>query len=160
MADRVSLSGRQLGLLEIAAHHQDLQLSLTLYFSEFSPAFPVRFEGYLKAEVIDELGERLEETDLSSSLLILASVEAAFRIDYLQRCYRRDKSPISRHFSCYLQKEAASCFFGRGHIRGLGGSAWARALTDWRTSRRLSLSTLACAWALLDAKARTALQLR
>jgi hypothetical protein len=98
MANRVSFSGQHLGLLEIAAHHQDLQSSLNLYFSNASPTFPVRFTGYLKAEVIDELDDRLEETDLSSSLLVLASVEAAFRIDYLQRCYCKDKSPLSRHF--------------------------------------------------------------
>jgi hypothetical protein len=28
----------------------------------------------------------------------LSSVEAAFRIDYLQRCYRREKDPVSRAF--------------------------------------------------------------
>ena len=44
------------------------------------------------------MGERLDETDLDSSLTALAAVEAAFRIDYLQRCYRREKDPVSRAF--------------------------------------------------------------
>jgi hypothetical protein len=48
--------------------------------------------------VTDELGERLDEADLTSSLTVLASVEAAFRIDYLQSCYRRKKDPVSRAF--------------------------------------------------------------
>lgn len=98
MASRVVLSGLQPGLPEIAAHHQDLESSLTLYFSAGSPSYLRRFAGYATTEVIDELGERLNEADLTSSLAVLASVEAAFRIDYLQRCYRRGKDPLSRAF--------------------------------------------------------------
>jgi hypothetical protein len=98
MANRVIFSGLQLGLPEIAAHHQDLESSLTLYFSAGSPSYLLRFAGYAATEVIDELGERLNEADLTSSLTVLASVEAAFRIDYLQRCYRRGKDPVSRAF--------------------------------------------------------------
>jgi len=42
------------------------------------------------------LGERVEEADLTSSLTVLAAVEAAFRIDYLKRCYGKKKDPVSR----------------------------------------------------------------
>jgi len=41
--------------------------------------------------VARELRERLKEVDLTSTLTVLASVEAAFRIDYLQRCYPKGK---------------------------------------------------------------------
>jgi hypothetical protein len=98
MADRVSFSGLNLGLPEIVAHHQDLGASLTLYFSAVSPRYFVRFDGYAPIEVTAELGERFHEAELTSSLTVLASVEAAFRIDYLQRCYRRGKDPVSRAF--------------------------------------------------------------
>jgi hypothetical protein len=98
MADRVQFSGGHLGLSEVAAHHQDLESSLTLYFSTHSPSYLSRFIGYTGNEVYDELGARLEEADLTSSMTVLASVEAAFRIDYLQRCYRREKAPLSRSF--------------------------------------------------------------
>lgn len=98
MAERVSFSGEHLGLLEIAAHHQDLESSLTLYFSTGSPSYLSRFIGYTAAELNDELSERLDEADLSTSLTVLAAVEAAFRIDYLQRCYRRERDPVSRAF--------------------------------------------------------------
>jgi hypothetical protein len=98
MAKRVSFSGQHLGLSGIAAHHQDLESSLTLYFSADSPNYTVRFDKYAAAKVTDELRERLREADLTSSLTVLASVEAAFRIDYLQRCYRRGKDPVSRAF--------------------------------------------------------------
>jgi len=98
MPDRVSFSGKHLGLPEIAVHHQDLESSLTLYFSADSPRYLVRFVGYATSELTDELRERLNEADLASSLTVLASVEAAFRIDYLQRCYRREKGPVARAF--------------------------------------------------------------
>ncbi len=98
MANRVSFSGEQLGLPEIAAHHQDLKSSLTLYFSPQSQIYSVRFDEYTAGEVSDELGERLAEADLTSSLTVLASVEAAFRVDYLQRCYRKEKDSLSRAF--------------------------------------------------------------
>ena len=91
MAKRVSFSGEHLGLPEIAKHHQDLESSLRLYFSAGSPSYPVRFNGYAAAKVANELRERLEEVDLTSTLTVLASVEAAFRIDYLQRCYPKGK---------------------------------------------------------------------
>jgi hypothetical protein len=98
MASRVSFSGDHPVLPEIAAHHQDLESSLTLYFSVSSPSYLVRFDGYVTSEVSDELGERLGEVNLTSSLTVLASVEAVFRIDYLKRCYRKGKDPVSRAF--------------------------------------------------------------
>ncbi len=98
MANRVSLSGDHLGLTKIATHHQDLESSLTLYFSAASPNYSLRFVGCAANEVTDELVDRLNEADLTSSLTILAAVEAAFGIDYLQRCYGREKDPLSRAF--------------------------------------------------------------
>jgi hypothetical protein len=106
MANRVVFSGLQLGLPEIADHHRDLGSSLKLYFSPGSPSYLLRFAGYAATEVTDELGERLDEVDLTSSLAVLGSVEAAFRIDYLQRCYRRGKDPVSRAFrNIYRSKQ-------------------------------------------------------
>jgi hypothetical protein len=96
MAKRVSFSGEHLGLPEVAAHRQDLASSLTLYFPAASPSHLVRFVGYAGSEVTSELVERLAEADLTSSLTVLAAVEAAFRIDYLKRCYRKGKDPVSR----------------------------------------------------------------
>jgi hypothetical protein len=106
MAERVSFSGKHVGLPEIVAHHQDLESSLTLYFSVSSPSYLFRFAGYATSEVRDELGERLGEADLTSSLTVLASIEAAFRIDYLKRCYRKGKDPVSRAFrDIYKEKQ-------------------------------------------------------
>lgn len=98
MARRVGFSGLHPLLADIADHHQDLLASLRLYFNESSPEFTARFAGYIRSEVSTELSLRIDEIDMSSSLAVLTSLEATFRIDYLQRCYMKDKSPISRHF--------------------------------------------------------------
>jgi hypothetical protein len=98
VAKRVSFSGEQTGLSEIAAHQEDLESSLILYFSTASPDYPVRFVTYAAGAVTEELRERLQEADLTSSLTVLASLEAAFRMDYLKRCYRKGKDPVSRAF--------------------------------------------------------------
>ncbi len=98
MASRVAFSGLQSGLAEIADHHRDLGSSLRLYFSAESPSYLVRFAGYTESEVSTELRSRLDEVDLTSCLAVLTSIEAAFRIDYLRRCYRRGKDPTSRAF--------------------------------------------------------------
>jgi hypothetical protein len=106
MASRVSFSGEHLGLPDISAYHQDLESSFTLYFSAGSPNYLERFANYAPTEVTDELRDRLNEADLTSSLTVLASVEAAFRIDYLQRCYGREKDPVSRAFrSIYKSRQ-------------------------------------------------------
>ena len=105
MAERVALSDEQLALGDIADHHRDLESSLTLYFSESSPTYAVRFAGYASQEVGDELGERLDEADLSSSLTVLAAVEAAFRIDYLRRCYKKKKDSVSLALRAVYRKK-------------------------------------------------------
>jgi hypothetical protein len=113
MVKRVSFSYKHLELPDIAEHHVDLERSLRLYFSDLSPNFGARFLGYSSAEVTDELGVRVGEIDLSSSLSVLASLEAAFRIDYLQRCYLRGKDDVSRKFrEIYKEKEAAPLLDG------------------------------------------------
>jgi uncharacterized protein YutE (UPF0331/DUF86 family) len=107
MARRVSFSNEHRGLPEIVDHHVDLDLSLRLYFSKISPTFDTRFLGYSTADVAKELAERINEIDLSSSLAVLASLEAVFRIDYLQRCYRRGRDTVSRIFrEIYKEKES------------------------------------------------------
>jgi len=105
MASRVPFSGLHLGLPEIVEHHQDLQASLSLYFTPASPTFTVRFTGYPTAKVVEELHVRLDEIQLTSSLAVLSSLEAAFRIDYLQRCYQRGKDPLSRAFRNIYKKK-------------------------------------------------------
>lgn len=95
VADRVGFSGRQLSIHEIARHHADVTRALRDYFGRGDP---VRFAGYTAADITTELAARLDEADLTSVLITLTSLEAAFRIDYLRRCYERRKDELSRKF--------------------------------------------------------------
>lgn len=91
MAKKVSFSGENLSFADAALHHNDTDGALTLFFSTASPSYPVRFAGYKRNEVHEELGDRLAELDRNTTMSLLAAVEAAFRIDYLQRCYISEK---------------------------------------------------------------------
>ena len=87
-----------LELEELAAYHEDIVSSLRLYFSTAAPAFTTRFEGQSLGEVSGELASRLDESDVRSSLAVLTSLEAGFRVDFNLRCRRRLKDDLSVYF--------------------------------------------------------------
>lgn len=107
MARRVSFSGSNLSLSEVALHHNDTSSALLLFFSLASPSYAARFTGYKPEEVGEELSERQDELDRTTTMSLLAAVEAAFRIDYLLRCYQKKKDEVSRDFlEIYKSKDA------------------------------------------------------
>jgi hypothetical protein len=90
----------------IAVYHADVDRSLRFYFSEASPDFRTRFLGMRPDEIQAELAARLDETDQRSSFFLLASIEAAFRVDYEYRCTKKLKDSLSRNFrSMYKDRE-------------------------------------------------------
>jgi len=91
-------SAGNLDIEEIYAHYVDIIKSLDVYFSEDQREYEVRFFGYARKEVAQELAERKNEASLVYSLSILAALEAAFRIDFQKRCKRRGRDTISRKF--------------------------------------------------------------
>lgn len=106
MAKRVTFFGDRQALPNIALHHADLANSLREYFHPLTAKLGTRFAGSSKAELNDELSHQLIEIELSSSLTLLASVEASFKIDYLQRCQLKKKDANSRAFwEIYKKKE-------------------------------------------------------
>jgi len=107
MVSRVSFSGEHLPLKQIAAHHADVKNALHYYFSPTSSQYTVRFTGYLAVEIQVELTDRLSESERSTILTILSSLEATFRIDYLQRCYLRKKDQLSRAFRTIHKRYAS-----------------------------------------------------
>lgn len=112
-SDRVSFSSEYQSLLEVAEHHLACAEALRRYYLEWLPAntAPRRFAGYSPDDFRDELASRLQELDRASALAVLTAVEAALRIDYLWRSYRRLKDPLSRAF-----RELENT---RGHRAGL-----------------------------------------
>jgi hypothetical protein len=85
-------------LVDIADYHRDAEASLRLYFTPINPDFVARFASDRPSEVEMELAGRLSETDMRSALAIMARVEAAFRIDYMQRCDMKKPDAVSTAF--------------------------------------------------------------
>src|ERR1700738_1159334 len=98
MLRRVTFVPQSITIRDVAIYHQDTEASLRLFFTSNHPHFAVRFFGYSPSEVAAELADRLNETDLRSALALLTRLEAAFRIDYLQRCQTRKRDALSRAF--------------------------------------------------------------
>ncbi len=94
VANRVPFSNEHQNLSDISLHHSDTEISLKLYFLN-ARNYAERFSTYTIDEIQEELRERIDELNLTSSLSLLAAIEAVFRIDYLQRNYRRKKDSLS-----------------------------------------------------------------
>jgi len=102
---RITFSGENLDPVEIALYQKDLEQSLRNYYSNRSQGFELRFDHYSIMEIASELELRLQEVDRSGIFSLLAAIEAAFRVDYLQRVYARKKDQFSRACrSLYNQK--------------------------------------------------------
>lgn len=95
---RVSFSGEQLELEQIAQHHADMEAAVDNFFSVGNPAGERRFAGYTQEDVEKEKEEIIEENERNAIMNTLAALEAAFRIDYLERCQKRRRDPLSRQF--------------------------------------------------------------
>ena len=98
MPRRATLLQKAISISDVAEYHRDAELSLRLYFTSGNPSFIARFAGYTPSEVQEELADRLGETDMRSALAIMTRIEAAFRIDYLQRCKRKGADGVSVAF--------------------------------------------------------------
>ena len=85
-------------LAGIAEHRADADAALRLLFSPVNPDYTVRFAAYLPREITSDLAQRLDETDLQSSLAALAEVEALLRRDYQWRCRAKQADNVSIAF--------------------------------------------------------------
>jgi hypothetical protein len=91
---RVSLSGEHLSIDDIEDYFNSTEQALRQFYNERN----AYFAGYTPEELNVELEERIDELDKSTALTVLAAVEAHIRVDYLQRCYAKDKEALSRKF--------------------------------------------------------------
>lgn len=105
MVKKVSFSGKNLILDDIAAYYSDTEKSLRLYFSPTNPKFEQRFLGYTPEDLTDELKNRIDELGRTTSLSLLATLEAVFRIDYITRCEKRKKDTISKELRVIYQQK-------------------------------------------------------
>ncbi|SEH04811.1 hypothetical protein [Candidatus Venteria ishoeyi] len=95
---RVSFSGSEQKIDVIDQHYRNLKLSVNLYFSSANPQAELLFVGKSETELVEQLNDVSDENERLIALNILSALEAAFRIDYLQRCYKREKDNLSVAF--------------------------------------------------------------
>jgi len=93
---RVSFSGQHLDPTDVEHLHSDTVAAMRQYYSASNTKFSNRFVGYSASELDAELQEAIEEHERVFSMNLLSAIEAAFRIDYLQRCYARKRDELSR----------------------------------------------------------------
>jgi hypothetical protein len=96
MAKVSELRGQSLA--DIAEYHSDAVEALGHFFGDWATLNVTRYVGFTPTEIRGLLENRLEETSLRSALQVLASLEAAFRIDYVIRCLLKKKDALSRDF--------------------------------------------------------------
>jgi hypothetical protein len=102
MASTSDLEGQS--LVEIAEYHNDAVDALNFFLKKLYQHSDPRFLAYTHEEFNSLLLSRIEETDLRSSLAILAAMEAAIRVDYQLRVKQRSKDPLSREFRAIYKK--------------------------------------------------------
>lgn len=106
MAERSRASSQFLSLEEIAEYHEDTVAALRRYFTDTSSSSAERFFLLTNDELEEELKIRINETSLRSILVILASLEASFRMDYEFRCQNKLKDKLSRVFREMYKRKA------------------------------------------------------
>ncbi len=89
-------SGLNLELADIADHYDLIESSMASFYSENSPSFLNRYAFSTAKQIADERQNARREFEMSICLTILASLEAGFRMDYLQRVDRKLKDGLSR----------------------------------------------------------------
>lgn len=97
---RVSFSNEELPIEEIEEYYSLVEKALRQFYNEHNSIFV----GYTREELNNELENRIEELDKSTALTILAAMEAHIRVDYLQRCYNKDKQELSKKFRVLYKK--------------------------------------------------------
>lgn len=96
MASR--LIAKPLKLEEIAIYYKDSEAALRFYFSDKNPKFEEIFTLDSREEISSKLNDRIEELARSTSLSLLAVIEATIMMD----CKERDKNNKNDNLSIAL----------------------------------------------------------
>lgn len=82
-------------LTDIAFYHLDAERALRLYYSNTNPSYPTLFVGKSRAQVNSQLSVQVKETEIRSILIIIARLEAAFRLDMKYRVHAKHSDNLS-----------------------------------------------------------------
>lgn len=93
MGERVSFSGQQLTLDDVASFHRGVRDSIE---SDRARQFELSHDDDQLVAIERAFHSALAELEQLSSLSAMSSVEATLRVNYLRRVYRRYRDPLSR----------------------------------------------------------------
>ena len=96
-----SLSNEELGIKSIENYYYSTEKALRSYYKQSNAVFA----SYTLEELIEELNFNIDQLDKSSAFMILASMEAYLRRDYIERCKYRKKDRLSREFQNLYNKK-------------------------------------------------------
>ena len=105
---RFSISNRILEIREIADHHSDTEKALKEYYSlsRSKKFLPAKFMDYSKENLSVELHKRIAELEKTSSFTLLSFLEARFKVNYQNRCQRRERDPLTYDLRKIYKKKA------------------------------------------------------
>lgn len=104
MVDRISFSGLEPSLEQIANHHATVEEAIFEYFSLPSDKALARYTG---VRLDEARGACLDEMSQMSAFAALSSIEAIMQMDYLERAYERRRDTLSRSMRALYQEKGA-----------------------------------------------------
>lgn len=96
MASKLSRSKEEQSHTQVYEYWQNARQGLQLVFQQ--PQKYQRFLGMTVTELEVIFERQQQELDYQASLSLLASIEAAFQLDFHHRVNQRLRDPLSRHF--------------------------------------------------------------
>lgn len=118
---RLVFSHQHLNIEQVDRRRRDTEAAVQAYFALDNPKSAQRFFGFTPSEVRAEKEALLEEARRAASMDVFGALEAAFRIDFLQRCYRRERDAVSRALRRLYGEKGA-----RASLEGDVFAAWRR----------------------------------
>ena len=110
---RLVFSHQHLDIEQVDGRRRDTEAAIHAYFALDNAKSAQRFFGFTPSEVRTEKEALLEEARRAASMDLFGALEAAIRIDFLQRCYRRERDTVSRAFRhLYREKGARASLEG------------------------------------------------
>ncbi|MDM8535731.1 hypothetical protein QUF70_03165 [Desulfobacterales bacterium HSG17] len=100
MIKRVSFSNRAVELYEIWDYYETTYTSLRNYLKRIrnTNITDNKFTGMTATELEMYFDEKFNELEYQASLVTLSAIEAKFRMDYLQRVYKRYRDDLTGEF--------------------------------------------------------------
>jgi proline dehydrogenase len=98
-----SVSNEELDVKDIEKYYYATEKALRSYYQTSNAVFATNSWE----ELAEELNFNIAELDKSSALMILATIEAHFRLDYVRRCRYREKDELSRKFRELYKKKGS-----------------------------------------------------